>query len=220
MSDNQYSNSEDEAAAAQDRINRIIGGGAQQQSDNSGYSEQLGESDALNRARSAGRDIGSNRDQSYDNRRPRRSGGASQAIVVIGGLVVFGILVVGVLFLATPLLRGDSAGFSIPFLATATPTYTPTPLATATPTITPTATKSPPQNLEIPSLTCIFQSGIGCSDYCKNPANAQECDGAKAKLERENIKFDLWLQCVAPGPGPNTGDANTCLGTAWLASNP
>jgi len=142
-----------------------------------------------------------------------------QAIIVIGGVVAVGVLIVLVLFLISAMSGGG--GVSIPFLATATATPTATNTATPLPTETPTATptKEAPA-LALPPLTCIFQSGVGCFDYCQQPANEGECNSARDFVTAQGADPFVWLDCIASGPGPNTGNPQKCLEDAWRANNP
>ena len=220
MSDNWDQNSEDEAAAAQDRINRIVGGGAARGGESGGQSESMGESEALRRMRerrggaeAGGQAGGSMPTSRATGSRPGVRG--QQAIVIIGGVVVIGILIVLLLLVVLPgVSGGDGPTINLPFLPTAT--FTPS----STPTVTPTATSTVPP-LSLPNLTCIFQGSVGgCLDYCTNLANDAECDAARDVLERQSVDFDVWLHCVAPAPGPNVGNPQTCLEDAWRQSNP
>lgn len=216
MSDNQNYDSEDEAAAAQDRISRIVGGGAASGGQASGQGEELGESEALRRMRERRGGMA----QGGDVPRASRASGArpavksQQAFLVIGGVVIIGILILLLLLVVLPSLSGGGATINLPFVPTAT--FTPS----ATPTLTPTATSTVPP-LSLPNLTCIFQGSVGgCLDYCQNLANDAECDAARDVLERQGIDFDVWLHCVAPASGPNVGNPQTCLEDAWRQSHP
>lgn len=140
-------------------------------------------------------------------------GRGTQALLVIGGVVVIGILIV----LALILISGPGSSISIFATETPTPTLTFTPTATSTPTATPTPTPEPPE-LALPPFTCIFQSGTGCSDYCSDAENADECDQARSFIENQGADFDVWIQCVAPSSGPNTGNPQDCLIEAWYAN--
>lgn len=228
MSDNQYYDSDQEAAEARDRINRILRGGAgADESSSLDSGDPLGDSEALARARARMRpsraNLGAQEEVEQPVMRSRVSGGqaparSQQALVVIGGIVAVGVLLVVVLWVAAPLLRGE--GISLPFLATATATPTITPTPTETPTVTPTATKEAPSTLALPNLTCIFQGGTGCSDYCADAANAGECQAAKDFINAQGANADVWFECVSPGPGPNVGNELECLRDAWRANNP
>lgn len=228
MSDNQYYDSDEEAAEARDRINRILRGGAgAEETPGVGSSDPLGDSEALERARAKMRpsraDLGAPeayeqpavRSRVSTSRAPART---QQALIVIGGVVAAGVLLVLILLIAAPLLRGE--GISLPFLGTATPTPTITPTPTETPTITPTATKTAPSTLSLPNLPCIFQSGTGCFDYCADTANAAECQAAKDFIGAQGANPDVWFQCVSPSSGPNVGNPLECLRDAWRANNP
>jgi hypothetical protein len=142
-----------------------------------------------------------------------------QAILVIGGVVAIGVVIVLVLFLISTMSAGG--GISLPFLATATATPTATSTATPVPTETPTATptKEAPA-LALPPLTCIFQSGAGCFDYCQQPENEGECNSARDFVTAQGADPAIWLNCIASGPGPNTGNPQKCLEDAWRTNNP
>jgi hypothetical protein len=87
------------------------------------------------------------------------------------------------------------------------------------PTETPTPTRIAPV-LNLPPLTCIFQSGMGCYDYCNDSANNAECQAAWDFVEAQEADPDVFFQCLGTQPGPNTGDAEECLKEAWRADNP
>jgi hypothetical protein len=141
------------------------------------------------------------------------------ALTMIGGLVAVGILIVVVLVLVAGMVSGG--GIGIPLFATRTPTPTATPLATdtPTPTLTLTPTRTAP-NLALPPLTCIFQSGTGCFDYCQEPANLNECNSARDFVRAQGADPEAWFRCLSPGPGPNQGNPQDCLRQAWYAANP
>lgn len=232
MSDNQYNDSEEEAAEARDRINRILrgsaGAGAEQPSQTDS-GDLLGDSEALDRARARLRPsragLGAEQYPEQPVEPSRVSRGAApartqQALIVIGGVVAVGVLLVVVLLLVAPLLSGQGGGITLPFFPTATPTPTITPTATVTPTITPTATKAAPSTLSLPNLTCIYQSGTGCFDYCADAANAAECKAARDFISAQGANPDVWFQCVSPSSGPNVGNPLECLRNAWRANNP
>lgn len=228
MSDNQYNDSDQEAADARDRIDRILRGDAgagEPSSIDSG--DPLGDSEALARARSrrgpSRANLGAEAVSEQPVIRSRVGAGpapsrARQALMVIGGVVAAGVLLVVVLLLAAPLLRGESVG--IPFLATATSTPTITPTPTETPTVTPTATKTAPSTLALPNLPCIFQSGTGCFDYCADAENAAVCQAAREFIGAQGADANAWFQCVSPSSGPNVGNPLECLRDAWRANNP
>ncbi|MBN1429475.1 MAG: hypothetical protein JXB07_13965 [Anaerolineae bacterium] len=228
MSDNQYNDSGREADEARERINRILrggGSGAEQQSVED-MDDPLGGSEALSRARSRVRSSRANlgveepSEDPFAHSRARTSGGVNKAIIVIGGVVVAGVLLVLALLVVVPLLTGGGGTIALPFLATATSTPTITPTATATATVTPTATKTAPSTLQLPNLTCIYQSGTGCFDYCNDPANSDECQGAKNFVSAQAADPDVWLQCISPGSGANVGEPLECLRDAWRVKNP
>jgi hypothetical protein len=231
MSNSFYDGNEEEKYEADDRIGRIVGGGgggsgSQNYSTDASYdsSDPLGGSDALDRARSRLRGRGGQEqyaDSDVTSKAqvrglPQKSARGTQALIVIGGIVALGVVVVLILFIAAPLLTGGGgAGVQLPWVPTSTPTPTPTPL----PTPTPTPTKVAPA-LALPPLTCIFQSGTGCFDYCANAANTAECNSAKDFVRAQGADPDVWLKCIAAVSGPNTGDPQKCLEDAWRASNP
>ncbi len=225
MSNDPNQGGEEEFEAAEDRIAKIRQAGAAQPGSEGGYQQDLGEPDleALSRARSRSRTLGGDTGGSAaSSRAPARRPAArgNQALILIGGLVGIGILIV-VIIVLVGMLGGGAKGFSLPFLSTATPTATATPAATVTPTVTPTATATKvAPNLALPPLTCIFQSGVGCFDYCNDPANKAECDSARAFVQAQGADPEKWLQCIASGPGANTGNPQTCLEDAWRANNP
>ncbi|GAB4470350.1 MAG: hypothetical protein Kow00124_06470 [Anaerolineae bacterium] len=144
-------------------------------------------------------------------------GRGTQAIMFIAGVVGIGIIVVLALVLLSGVLTGG--GPALPFGATDTPTptatFTPTPTPTETPTPTPTP---PPPRLSLPPLTCIFQSGTGCFDYCQAAENAQECQAAKDFVAAQGADPDAWFTCLSPGPGANVGNPQECLVQAWYAA--
>lgn len=233
MHNDPYNDAETERREAEERIRRIredgqpapAGGGPAA----GGYEEGgMGdvESEALARARARARSLGARLEEEKAPSParaavPRRGGigRASQAFIVIGGVVAVGVVIVAIIALLAS-VSGDG-GIVLPFLSTATPTATATPTETPTPpaTETPTPTKVAP-NLALPPLTCIFQSGIGCYDYCQDAANAAECQSAKAFVQAQNADPDFWLNCIAPGPGPNVGNPQRCLEDAWRKLNP
>lgn len=224
MSSNQYDDGEQEAADAQDRINRILNGGAAQDAPQQGgvSDDPLGGAPRVElRSRAARSALGL--DQPAQPQQRMSSGGrapagrARQAIIVIGGVLVLGVLVVVVLIVAASIASrgGGAAPIALPFFSTATPTSTATPLPTSTPT--PTATVPP---LALPNLTCLVQTTPGCLDYCQNIDNLKECDQARIQVEGEGADFTAFLKCLEPAPGANTGNPQTCLEAAYRAKNP
>lgn len=229
--------SEEERRAAEERIRRIREGSGQPASS----SQPSGEvepglndsSDALSQARSrvqAARESlevaeKQTRGGSRGSRRAQPSVAAGkrslQGMIVIGGVVVIGLLIVAIIIMLGNLLGGSGS----PLGATATPEPSPTLLVTETPPPTegPAASGSSAGDefeLALPPLTCIFQSGVGCYDYCQDPANEAECDSARQFVRAQNADPDVWLNCVAPEPGPNVGNPQECLEEAWRANNP
>ncbi len=227
---NDYLRPEDEQEEAKNRIDEIRKGGGQSQSSSGSQSGSyddsfdLGESDAVSRARGRAasararlnndsRSMGSSR--TADSADSPRS---SQALLWIGGFVLAGIVLVLLLVLISPILRGEP--INIPGLATKTPTPTVTPPATETPTatLTLTPTRVAPE-LALPPLTCIFQSGAGCFDYCQQADNLSECNSAKSFVQAQGADPEVWFKCLSPGTGPNEGNPQDCLRQAWYAAN-
>ncbi len=227
MSDN--FSSDEERRLAEERIEQIRRGGGQVPPAgraSAGYDESAEdvESEALARARARARaTLGYDEPAKAPAARARapeaRAGRGNQAIIVIGGVVLLGVLIVVVLFLVSNMSGGTLGGLFNPATPTATPTVTFTPSPTETPTPTATATRVAPR-LDLPNLTCIYQSGVGCYDYCQNPDNAAECQAARAQIQQQGANPDVWFQCMAPGPGPNVGRPLECLEQAWRAANP
>lgn len=220
MGGNQNYESDDEAEEAQNRIDRILGGGgAQDAPQQSGSSQDpLGGDPLAGRqfrsrsARSAYEEDQSGGQGQMGARAPRQpSSGGRRALVIMGGVIALGLLVV----LAVVLLGGlaQRGTINLPFFPTATPTATLTP----TSTLTPTPTKVAP-NLQLPQLTCIF-IGEGCLNYCKDPANAAECSGARDFVKAQGADPDVWFNCIAPASG-QVGEPKKCLEDAWRANNP
>jgi hypothetical protein len=233
--------SEEERRAAEERIRRIREGGqpaAGRPSDavEPGLDDS---SDALSEARARvqaareslevaeqrkrGRSRGSQRSAAQ----PVAAGGRSlQGMLVIGGVVVIGLIVVVVIIMLGSLLGGGGS----PLAATATPEPSATVPATDTPVPTgaaPTDSSLPTGSspgggpeLALPPLACLFQDGVGCFDYCQDPAHEADCNSARQFVSAQNADPDVWLNCVAPGPGPNVGDPQSCLEEAWRANNP
>jgi hypothetical protein len=224
MSNYEFNGGEDEREAAEDRIRRIREGGSAAPEPASSYDDGLGESDAVIRARAraqAAREALTADERSVTGSREgqKKSGGRGrQAVVVIGGIVAIGVLIV----LIVLMIRGLTGGGGLTFGATKTPTPTATPDSTATPlpTETPTPTKKAPSTLALPPLTCIFQSGQGCFDYCADAANTTECNSASDFVRAQGADPEFWLDCIAPGPGANVGNPQVCLEDAWRELNP
>jgi hypothetical protein len=226
MSDRNF-NSDDEADAADRRIEDIVGGGraAPSRPEPSQEFEDY-DTDSVARARDR---ASSTRSRLGAAEQPSRAQGRSasmgasrgvagnqKALLYIAGLVGAGILVVLIIVFAAGMFNGTGTGglFGGP---TATATSTATPIATETPIAT--STRVAP-NLALPPLTCIFQTGTGCSDYCAQPSNASECNSAKDFIRAQSADPDEFFRCVSPGPGPNQGDPQACLKQAWYKANP
>lgn len=227
MGNDQYYSPNGEEETPEDRIRRIREGGASQpppqpsideepivSGGRASRSEQMRQEISGRGSRAAA----SQARQASTATAPASSRGR-QAILVIGGVVAIGVVIVLVLFVISAMSRGG--GISLPFLATATATPTATSTATPVPTETPTATatKEAPA-LALPPLTCIFQSGVGCFDYCQQPENEGECNSARDFVAAQGADPAVWLDCIASGPGPNTGNPQKCLEDAWRSNNP
>lgn len=233
-------NSDDERDAAEDRIRRIRGQGQGQEPEPAPpprdpyYDEPLDDdppaiSRARERARAArealARQGGLDEPPAPPSRVtgtvpvppaapvPREAARSRQAFLIIGGLVVLGVLIVVFLAILSSFMPGG--GIFGPPVPTVTPSPTPTETPTPTPEPTPTV---PAPNLSLPPLTCIFQSGVGCFDYCQNPDNQSECESARSFIRAQGANPDVFFQCIAPGPGPNQGNAQDCLEEAWRAN--
>jgi hypothetical protein len=213
-------NPDDEVDAAASRIDQIVSGGGAAAPQRDRYQEEsLDEvrSDALDRARgragSARSRLGLDEPQPKQQSRARASGGeggtarTQQAIMLIGGLVVAGIVIVAIVLFAF-----GQGGAALPFLATATPTPTDTP--TPTPTLTPTPTV--PADLVVPGLACIFQT-TGCAAYCAQPENITECNTARANLEGKGVNADVFFQCLAETPMSVETRVIDCLHKGYYA---
>jgi hypothetical protein len=163
-------------------------------------------------------------DDAYETRAPvdraAPRGRGRQAIVVIGGVVAIGVLIVLIIVMIGALT--GNGGVQLPGAATETPVATPTEPATNTPVPTETATptREVPEQLSLPGLDCIYQSGQGCYDYCAEPGHVDTCNAARAFLDAEGVDPDAWFNCFSPGPGLNQGDALDCLEQAWRVRNP
>lgn len=216
MGNDQYYDGDEEREAAEDRLRQIRGGGQAPDDDaNLGDFESSASSRVRSRAKSA---LGQAQTGETRVSQGGRRSSANQALMVVGSFVAVGILIVIVIALLGA-LRGDGGGLQL--FATKTPTATATPEATSTPlpTETPTPTREAP-NLALPPLTCLFQSGTGCFDYCGDPTNKTECDSAKNFIAAQGADPEMWLTCIASGPGANTGNPQDCLEDAWRSKNP
>jgi hypothetical protein len=229
--------SEEERRAAEERIRRIREGGQAPAGGSSGAVEpELDDSsDTLSEARSRVRaareslEVAEQRTRSGGRGSQRRAqpsvavgGRGRQGILVIGGVVVIGILVVVIIIMLSTLLGGGGS----PLAATATPEPSATAPVTAT-TAVPTDSSLPTGSstgggpeLALPPLACLYQEGVGCFDYCQDAAHEVDCDSARQFVRAQNADPDVWLNCVASEPGPNTGDPQQCLEEAWQANNP
>lgn len=173
--------------------------------------------------RSLGMDPSTSESHAAPQRRKQRAGSSPmQAVLMVGGLIVVGIVAVIVVAVG---IRFVNEGGTLPFgRTTATPTETPLPTATPSPTETPTPTLTPTPNvpdLDLPVLTCIFQTSPSCAVYCADEAHASECETARSLVEQQGADPDFWLDCVSPlGSDRNIGDPQQCLVEAWLAANP
>lgn len=223
--------SDDERDAAEERIRRIRGDQGQQPArpePEPRYDAVDEEPEAISRARGraqaareALRDSAAGLDEPVVRQREPRGRVAApaagqrsrQAFLIIGGLVVLGVLIVIFLIIFSSFSPGGG------LLAPAAPTVTPSPTPTETPTPTPepTPTQAAP-NLALPPLTCIFQSGVGCFDFCQEPDNQDECQSASSFIGAQDANPDVFFECIAPGPGPNQGNAQDCLEEAWRAN--
>ncbi len=233
--------SEEERRAAEERIRRIREGG-QPPADRSSGAAEPGlddSSDALSEARSRVRaareslEVAEQRTRSGGRGSQRRAqpsvaagGRSQQGMLVIGGVVVIGILIVVIIIMMSALLGGGGSPLAAP--------TTPEPSATAPSTATPVPTGASPTDsslptssstgggpeLALPPLACLFQEGVGCFDYCQDAAHEVDCDSARQFVRAQNADPDVWLNCVASEPGPNTGDPQQCLEEAWQANNP
>ncbi len=207
---------------ADNRIQDIIKGSRQEA--RSAPADDLDDVDRAVAARAGSRSgrMGGRAEVTPPPRATVRPGGAgkrsTQAIVFIGLMVGAGVLIVLVLLLVSGVLGGGNLLGGL--FATATPTATATPVATDTPipTETPIPTITPPA-LSLPPLTCIFQSGTGCFDYCQQVANQSECNSARDFVRAQKADPDVWFNCLSPGPGPNQGNPQECLRQAWHAVN-
>ncbi len=222
MSDRRFGNP-DEPEDARERIERIKRGGQQPQPQPDRELEYYPESEPQTQQSAPGMSRGG-RVPAVEPARPAPApepkpapGRGTQAILFIGAVVGIGVIVVLALVLLSGVLTGG--GITLPFGATDTPTPTATFTPTATPTETPTPTPTPPPpRLSLPPLTCIFQSGVGCFDYCQAAENAQECQAAKDFVAAQGADPDAWFTCLSPGPGANVGNPQECLVQAWYAA--
>jgi hypothetical protein len=201
MSD-QYSNPDEEREAAEDRIRRIRESGGERPPEpqpqrgrarlDDDYIEDEPIRPRADPVRSARR---------VENQIERR-----RALGLVGAMV--GVVLVVVLLLVILWAVFTPGGLSLPFLATETPT--PTPTLTPTPTVTPTPTLPV---LSVPSLECAFDPSVSCIDYCAEAANADACEEARAMIVRQNADADYWFECVSS----STGDPRICMEEAWRA---
>lgn len=152
----------------------------------------------------------------FDAVEPAPARRSRQGMMIVGGLVVLGVMIVIFLLIISSFLGGGPS-----LLSRATETMTPTvePTATVPPTAAPTVTAQAP-NLALPPLTCIFQSGVGCFDYCQAAENAGECQSARSFIQAQAADPDVFFSCLGTAPGPNQGNPQDCLAEAWRAEQP
>lgn len=233
MGVNNFSNGgEEEREAAADRIRRIREGqsdvGLPSSAEDSDYDDV---NDAVARARARvrstrdtlrGEDVAEDpisrarvQPSSRSSRVAAPADRTRQAMMIVGGLVVLGVLIVIIMLVFSSFTGGGGIPLINPPTATLTPTLTPT--VTLTPTPAPTATVAAP-NLALPPLTCVFQSGTGCFDYCQDAANADECASARSFISAQQADPDVFFSCLAPSSGPNQGNPQDCLEEAWRAN--
>lgn len=220
MGNDDYYRPDDEQEAAQDRIDRIRSGGTRAPEPEPRGRGRVSDDYEPPREEPRARPERRRRSEDLDMPEPQLSPTQGQkAVLLIGGVVLLGILAVIVIILLSGGF-GD-LGLDLPLGATDTPTPTNTPTATPEPTatITPSPTPPPP-DLAIPPLTCIFQSGTGCFDYCNDTANQAECTGAANFLQAQGVDSDVFFECLSPGPGANQGNPQECLREGWYAANP
>jgi len=150
----------------------------------------------------------------FDTVEPAPATRSRQGMMIVGGLVVLGVMIVVFLLIISSFLGGGP-----PLLSRATETMTPTtePTATVPPTAAPTVTAQAP-NLALPPLTCIFQSGVGCFDYCQAAENSAECQSARSFVSAQAADPDVFFSCLGTAPGPNQGNPQDCLEQAWRAN--
>ena len=225
MGNDDYYRPDDEQEEAQSRIDRIRGGGSQAPEpapEPRGRARVDDDYDQRERQRSRPQRERRRNDESPPEPQLTRSQG-QQAVLLIGGVVLLGLLAVVVIVLLAGGLGGDGGGggINLPFGATDTPTSAPSPTPTEVPTATPTETPTPtPPDLALPPLTCLFQSGVGCFDYCNDAANAAECTAASEFLQAQSVDSAVFFDCLSPGPGANQGNPQKCLADGWFAANP
>jgi hypothetical protein len=148
----------------------------------------------------------------------RRTSSGPNPLVIIGGVVGAGLIIVLLIVLASWFFNPNAANPLVPATETPTPTATPTETPVP-PTPTPSPTPEPP-DLEVPNLECIFNRNVGgCFDYCNDPANADQCQGARNFIDAQGADPDVFFQCLSPSSGANVGNAQQCLDEAWIANN-
>lgn len=207
-----------ERDAAEERLARIRGGGAAQPPEPEPEETHTVQSRAYQRGETREADY-VDADDAEVVAAPGVMGRGPLAL--IGCLVLILLLIGGVLF---ALNSGALRSTSLPFFPTPTATLTPTPTPTPTPTVTPTPSPTPTPEvpfLALPPLDCAYGDiGVGCFDYCADPANAEECTDALDFVSAQDADAEYWLNCIAPGPGPNVGNPQVCLEEAWRLLNP
>lgn len=216
MSDEFYEpGSDEEREAAEERIRRIRGG----DSGTSQQPEPIERGDSLDDVVQS-RAHPSKAAERWEDERFRRQERVERRRALNLVWVLLGLVgVVAILLALVWLWINPAAGFSLPFMATATPTYTPTPTVTPTPTLTPTPSATPTPEipfLPLPPLTCAFQAGTSCATYCADAANTEECTQARDFVTAEDADAEYWLSCVDEAGK----DPQTCMEEAWLQANP
>ena len=222
MGNDSYYRPDDEQEEAQSRIDRIRGGGTQAPEPAPEPRGRVDDNYEREEPRRRPQRERRRNDETPPEPQLTRSQG-QQAVLLIGGVVLLGLLAVVVIVLLAGGLGGSGGGggINLPFGATDTPTPTPTFTPSPTPTEAPTPTPTPPPpDLALPPLTCLFQSGVGCFDYCNDAANAAECTAASEFLQAQSVDPTVFFDCLSPGPGANQGNPQQCLADGWYAANP
>lgn len=217
MSDSNQFDSEQERAAAEDRLARIRGGSSQPSGGTSGAASGFDdfESEAISRARSRADATREALDRAAPAPRGRARGGRGRQglIIIMSAVGIGGVVLVVILFVG--LLGGGGGGFGL--FATRTPTPTATPLATPTPPATPTETPTPTAPvLQLPNLECVFDTSTSCAEYCRSSDHQTECQAARDFLTQQGVSADAWFLCLEETPTDTFG----CLEYAWYANQP